>query len=220
MPAVVVVVEKRRARPHRLDEVLLRAGAVDVGKGDADRLGDVLERHVRLARAARPRDHQRRADECRPPHLLFNTSSIFCWLSRNWRRCSSIALACACSKRAAPAAPPRSVRGAAARGSARSARRASPASSVTARRSITTASSSRPAAACDLTNHGKRFRAGRVEQRRDEILRERFVQLVLRAIDLAEIEVRVRDRWARSARDGGTRRPRRRRRTARDAPGR
>ena len=42
-----------------------------------------------------------------------------------------------------------------------------------------------------LTDHRERLRAGRVEQRGDEILGERFVEPVLRAIDLAEIEVCV-----------------------------
>jgi hypothetical protein len=81
-PAVVVVIEKRRARSHRLDEVFLGTRPVHVSKGDANGFRHILERHVRLRAQRDDREQNRRADECRP-HLPFSTSSIFCWLSRN-----------------------------------------------------------------------------------------------------------------------------------------
>jgi hypothetical protein len=50
-PAVVVGIEEQPARSHRLDEVLVGAGAVDMPEVDAGLAGDVdkANRQVRLA---------------------------------------------------------------------------------------------------------------------------------------------------------------------------
>ena len=60
-----------------------------------------------------------------------------------------------------------------------------------------TACSSRPAAASTLTEHAERSGVRRIDQCSNEIFDQRVVELVLRAIDLTEIEVRVAI-WARS----------------------
>ncbi len=212
-PPVGVVVEEHRARSHRLDEKLVRAGAVDVLNREAGSLGDVLERERRRSgRGARTlgarHRHAGHADQRDADHQARRAwePGAGAWSFRfHFRSASSIALRVVLEPAALglhrfalqplehrqfPACllfasePQQRPAGGIARVEQCRVERDRPLQHR--QRSLIVA-----IVGVHLADGGKRARALRVDQRGNQELGQRVVEPVLRAIDAAEIEAGV-----------------------------